>query len=173
MCQGGCRVLFHAGYGCWYHGLTCAPCLAFLHTSLGPYLVGVPGRLIPVSSDRASRRRAVSRGRAYPGQRVRGRSQKRCFWLGLSVEEAVWRQAGNRIECSGWRGGRSWKTGVVPPRPDLPVDDWTTLLDCCFRYLGWRMSCALSTWAEPLWGSRSTRDHGFMNPTQMLTKESH
>ena len=46
--------------------------------------------------------------------------------------------------------------------------DWTTLSACCFRPLGWPMSCVLSTWAEPWHGSRSSRDPGFMNPTELL-----
>ena len=61
--------------------------------------------------------------------------------------------------------GRSQKTGVAPPRPDLSIGDWIALLACLFIYLGRPMSCALSAWAEPLLESRSTRDPGFMNPT--------
>ena len=36
VCQGGCRVLFLQayGYGPWYCGLICAPCLAFSICSL-------------------------------------------------------------------------------------------------------------------------------------------
>jgi len=61
--------------------------------------------------------------------------------------------------------GRSRQAGVVPPRSDLLVGDWTARLACCFRFLGRLTSCALSAWAERLRGSRSARDPGFMNPT--------
>jgi len=47
----------------WFD-LCALPC--FLGMSPGPCRAGIPGRLIPVGSDRASRRRAVSRGWAYP-----------------------------------------------------------------------------------------------------------
>ena len=43
----------------------------FLHPFSGPYRAGVPGRLVPVGSDCASRRGVVSRGSAHP------RSEKR------------------------------------------------------------------------------------------------
>ena len=43
----------------------------FLHLFLGPYQAGVPGQSVPVGSDCASRRGAVSRGSAH------SRSEKR------------------------------------------------------------------------------------------------
>ena len=50
--------------------LTCEPCLAFLHTSSGSYRVGVPGRMAPVGSECAGRRRAVNRVPTSPGRGV-------------------------------------------------------------------------------------------------------
>ena len=61
--------------------------------------------------------------------------------------------------------GQSQKTGAVPPRPDLPVGDWIALLTCCLDTWAGLEVCVLSAWAEPLLGSRSARDPGFMNPT--------
>ena len=61
--------------------------------------------------------------------------------------------------------GQSQKTGAVPPRPDLPVGDWIALLVCCLDAWAGLGVCALPTWAEPLLGSQSARDPGFMNPT--------
>ena len=69
--------------------------------------------------------------------------------------------------------GQSRQAGAVPSWPDLPVGDWTALLDCCFRHLGRPMSCALSAWAEPLRESRSVRDPRFMNPIDCDAKSLH
>ena len=62
--------------------------------------------------------------------------------------------------------GQSRKVGAVPPWPDLPVGDWIALLACCLDTWAGPGVCALSAWAERLLGSRSTRDLGFMNPTE-------
>ena len=92
----------------------------FLRSFPGPYRAGVPGWLVPVGSDCASRRGVVSRGSAHP------RSETRVgvgsgVWLGLPVGEAVRRRAGDQSERSGRRGGPESEAGVVPPRPGLPV----------------------------------------------------
>ena len=60
----------------------------FLRPFPGPYRAGVPGRLVLVGSDCASRRRAVSRVWHTPSQR-RGSESKVVFWLGLPVGGAV------------------------------------------------------------------------------------
>ena len=94
-----------------------------------------------------------------------GQSQKWRFGQAFQSERPS--GGGLETEASAPVGevGQSQKTGVVPPRPDLPINDWIALLACLFRYLGRPMSCVLSAWDEPLLGSRSTRDLGFMNPT--------
>ena len=38
------------GYGLWYRGLTCEPCLAFLRTPPGSFRADVPDRMAPVGS---------------------------------------------------------------------------------------------------------------------------
>jgi len=48
----------------------------FLRLFSGPYRAGVPGRLVPVGSDCASWRRAVSRDSAHPRFGDTGRGQK-------------------------------------------------------------------------------------------------
>ena len=122
----------------------------------GPYLAGVSGRLVPVSSDCASWRGAVSRGSARP------RSEKRVgvvsgVWPGFPVGEVVRRRARDRSEHSGRRGGPEPKAGAVPPRSGLPVGDQIVLLAYPFSYLGQPRSCALSSWAEPLFWKAGPR----------------
>ena len=48
--------------------------------------------------------------------------------------------------------GRRRQSGVVPPRPDLPVVIGPSFWPVVFRLLDWPMSCALSSWAEPFVG---------------------
>ena len=143
------------------------PCLAFLRLFPGPFRAGVPSWLVPVGSGCASWRRAVSRVFTYPGQR-HGVGVGGSALPGLPVGETVRRRLETEVSASVGDVGRSRQAGAVPPRPDLPVGDWTVLLACCFRLLGRPMSCALSAWAEPLRGSRSARDPGFMNPTAIV-----
>jgi len=146
--------------------LTCEPCLAILRTSHCPYRAGVPGRLISVGSDRASRRRTVSRGWAYSRSESAGSESEVVFGLGLPIGEAVRRRLESEVSALVGEVGRSSRrVGVVPLRPVLSVGDWNAPSACCFRFLGRPMSCMLSTWAKPWRGSRSPRDSGFMNPT--------
>ena len=74
-------------------------------------------------------------------------------WPGLPVGEAVRKWAGVGSECcsyfvrpSGRRGGPESEVGAVPPRPDLPVEDWIVLL-----------ACRLGVWAGPRVARRSQR----------------
>ena len=60
------------------------------------------------------------------------------FWLGLLVEEAIRRRAGDQSQRSGRRGGAGSEAGAIPPRLGLPVGDWIALL--AYR---------LGTWAGP------------------------
>ena len=99
----------------------------YLRLFPSPYRAGVPGQLVSVGSDCASRKGAVSRGSVHL------RSEKRVgvgsgVGPGLPVGEAVRRRAGDRNECSCRSGGPESETDVVPPRPGLPVGDWITLL---------------------------------------------
>ena len=91
-CQGGCRVLFLQVYMVWSPVLWFDLCALpyFLHPFPGPYRAGIPGRLVPVGSERVSRRRAVSRGLEHPRSETRVRVGSG-VWLGLSVGEAVQR----------------------------------------------------------------------------------
>ena len=67
LCQGGCRVLFLQVYRVWSPILRFDLCALpyFLRPFPGPYRAGVPGLLVPVGSDCASRRGAISRGSAH------------------------------------------------------------------------------------------------------------
>ena len=110
----------------------------------GPHRTGVPGRLVPVGSDCASRRRAVSRGSVHPRSET-GVRVGSGVWPGLPVGEAVRGRAGvgsehcsSLVRPSGRRGGPKSKAGVVPSRPGLPVGDWIALL-----------ACRLGIWASP------------------------
>ena len=67
------------GYGPLYHGLTCAHRPALLRLFPGPFWAGVPGRLVPVGYNRASRRRAVSRGWSYPRSESAGSELEAVF----------------------------------------------------------------------------------------------
>ena len=145
----------------WFD-LCTLPCL--LHPFPGLFQAGVPGQSVPVGSGCASRRRAVSRVFAYLGRR-RGVRVGGSALTGLPVGETARRRLETEVSAPVGEVGRSRQAGVVPPRPDLPVDDWTALMACCFRLLGRPMSYALSAWAKPLQGSWSTRHPGFMNPT--------
>ena len=101
-CQGGRRVLFLQVYRVRSLVLRFDLCTLsyFLCPFPSPYRAGVPGRLVPVSSDCASRRRAVSRGSAHP--RRRG-----------SESEVVFGQAFRSERPSG--GGPESEASVVPP----------------------------------------------------------
>ena len=74
----------------------------------------------------------------------------------------------SKVRPSGRRGGPESEAGAVPPRPGLPVGDWIALL--AYRLGTWagprvaRLVRNVVCWAEPLLGSRSMRDPGFMNP---------
>ena len=50
--------------------LTCEPCLAFLRTSSSALRTGCPGRMAPVGSECAGRRRKVSRAPTSPGRGI-------------------------------------------------------------------------------------------------------
>ena len=69
--------------------LTREPCPAFLHTSPGSYRAGVPGRMAPVGSECAGRRRAVSRVPTSPGQRDTGSKSEVGLRVGLPIGEAI------------------------------------------------------------------------------------
>ena len=146
----------------------------FLRSFTSPHRAGVPSRLFPVGSDCASRRRAVSRGSAHP------RSETRVgvgsgVWPGLPVGEAVleagWRpkralQSERRAGVkSGLHSSLARHSGWRSDRPS----------GLSFRYLGRPMSCMfvckVVRCAEPLLGSRSTRDPEFMNPTLCFVKK--
>ena len=150
---GFCHARRVAGYPsdmpCWYYpigvqgtvlgiAVDLSALSYFLHPFPGPHRAGVPGRLVLVGSDCASRRGAVSRGSAH------SRSEKRVgvgsgFWPSLPVGEAVQRRARARSEScssfvrpSGQRGGPESEAGTVSPRPGLLVGDWIVLLACHF-----------------------------------------
>ena len=143
----------------------------FLRPFPSPHRVVVPGRLVLLGSDCASRRGAVSRGSAHPRSEtwVRVRSG---VWLGLLVEEAVRSQKRALLLLSeAFRSERQARVKSGRHFSSARAFGWR--LDhpsgLSFRYLGWPKSCALVRnvvcWAKPLQGSRSTRDPGFMNPT--------
>ena len=94
----------------------------FLCPFPGPYRAGVPDRLVPIGSDCASRRRAVSRGLPYPWSetRVGVGSDVR---PGPPVGEAIRRWVGDRSERFGRRGGPESKADAVPPRLGLPIGE--------------------------------------------------
>ena len=125
----------------------------------GPHRAGVPGRLVPVGSNCASRRRAVSKDPVYPRSETRvgvrsvvwpgfpveeaGRSRKRALFFGQAFRSERW--AGVRSErCSstarpsGRRGGPKLEASAIPLWPVLPVGDWIALL-----------ACRLGIWASP------------------------
>ena len=124
-CQRGRRVLFLQVYKVrspvsWFD-LCALPC--FLRSFPISFRASIPGRLVPVGSDCASRRRTVSRVFTYPGRRH-----------GVGVgSSALARPSGRRgyLEAAGVRAsapigevGRSWKMGAIPPWPGLSVGDW-------------------------------------------------
>ena len=152
-----------------------------METSLCAYRAGVPGRLVPVGYDCASRRGAVSRGSAHSrsekrvevgssvlarpsGRRGRlevGRCRKRALFL---LCEAF--QVERRAEVgSGRRSSSARPSGRRLDRPS----------GLSFRYFGpaqeLRVVRNVVCWVEPLLGSRSMRDPGFMNPTSVVEKE--
>ena len=143
----------------------------FLCPFPSPYRAGIPGRLVPVGSDCASRRGVVSRGSAHPWSEKQVRVGSG-VWPGLLVGEAVRRRVGDQSEHSGRRGGPESEAGAVSPRPGLPVGNWIVLLACCLGIWAGPRVCALVRnvvcWVEPLLGSRSMRDPGFMNPTHAI-----
>ena len=117
-------------YGPWYCGLTCAPCLAFSIHSLvlteraSPIGWFQSALIVPVGDE-------LWVGVWRILGRRRGSKSEIVLWPGLSVGEAVRRRARDQSKRSGRRGGSESDTGVVPPRPDLPVGDWIVLRACC------------------------------------------
>ena len=103
----------------------------------GPRRAGVPGRLVPVGSDCASRRRVVSRGSVHPRSEtqvgVRGG-----VWPSLSVGEAVQRR--HRVESEAFRLER--QAGVRSGRRSSSARPSGRRLD---RPSG----CRLGIWAGP------------------------
>ena len=85
-CQGGWRVLFLQVYRVRTLVLRFELCALpyFLCPFYGLYRAGVPGRLVPVGSDRASQRRVVSRGLTHPRSETWGRVGSG-VWPGLPV----------------------------------------------------------------------------------------
>ena len=77
------------GYDPLYRGLTCA--LPSLFTP-GPFRVDVSGRMAPVGSSHASRRRAASRLPTGPRSESRGRNRKQHFGPGLLIGETALRR---------------------------------------------------------------------------------
>ena len=136
--------------------LTCEPCLAFLRTSSGSYRTGVPGRMAPVGSECAGRRRAVSRVPTSPGRRDTGLESKVALWARPSDRRGRPEAAGGRSECSDRSGGPKGSTSGRCSFRSKPSS----------RRLGRSSGLLyLDSWAEPWRGSRSPRDPGFMNPT--------
>ena len=127
----------------------------FLRLFPGPYRAGVPSRSVPVGSDCASRRGAVSRGLAFSCLEKRVGVESG-VWPSLPVGEAVRRRAGVGS------GRRSSSARPSDRRLDHPSG-------LSSRYFGpaheLRVARNVVCWAEPLLGSRSMRDPGFMNPT--------
>ena len=80
--------------------------------------------------------------------------------------------------CSsfGRRGGPESEAGVVLPRPGLLVGVLDRPSGLSFRFFGLAQELRVvrnaACWAEPLLGSRSLRDPGFMNPTLALLDQS-
>ena len=105
-CQGGRRVLFQHVYRVWslvlWFDLCALAC--FLRSSPGPFRAGVPGRIAPVGSGRASRRRVVSRVPVNPGRRRKIRVSSSA-WARPSDRRGRPKAAGVRSERSGRRGG--------------------------------------------------------------------
>ena len=137
----------------------------FLCLFPGPYRAGVPGRLVLVGSDCTSRRGAVSRGSAHSRSETRvkvGSGVLARLFGRRGRPEAGWRPK-RVLRSERWAevGSRCCSSSARPSgrRLDRPSG-------LSFRYSGRPMSCALSVWAEPLLGSRSGRDPGFMNPTR-------
>ena len=87
--------------------LTCEPCLGFLHMFSGSYRAGVPGRMAPVGSECAGRRRAVSRVPTSPGRRDVGSESEVGLEVGLPIKEAVWRRLKPELSAPVGEVGRS------------------------------------------------------------------
>ena len=137
----------------------------------GPYRAGVPSQLVPVGSDCASRRGVVSRGSVHPRSEKRVGVRKWCLARPSSRRgrpEAGWRpkralRSERRAEVgSGCRSSSARPSGQ---RLDHPSG-------LSSRYFGpayeLRVTRNIVYWAEPLLGSWSMRDPGFMNPTTVL-----
>ena len=72
--------------------LTCEPCFAFLCMPSGSYRMGILGRMAPVGSECAGRRRAMSRVPTSPGRRDVGSESEVGLRAGLLIGEAVRRR---------------------------------------------------------------------------------
>ena len=109
----------------------------------------------PVGSDRAGRRRAVSRGSVFSRLEKRVGVRKRALsspWPGLPVGEV-----GRSRKRAPFLLGQAFRSEIGSPF-------WSVV-----RFLGrprsLRVVRNVVCWAELLLGSRSMRDPGFMNPT--------
>ena len=98
------------GYSPWYYGLTCAPCFAFSVRSLvfseraSPVGWFQPALVAPVGEEQRA-------GFLHTLVGDVGLESEVVFWLGLPVEEAIRRWAGDRSEPSGRRGGPESENG--------------------------------------------------------------
>jgi hypothetical protein len=159
------------GYGPRYCGLTCAPYLTFSICFLVLTERVSPVGWFQTSSWLWSRQSKKSSEEEFGASPVgdTGRSRKRCLARPFGQRgrpEAGWRpKRGLRSERRARVRNGCHSSSARPSgrRLDCP----SGLL---FRYLGRPRSCALSAWAEPLLGSRSARDPGFMNPTEYTIK---
>ena len=140
LCQGGCRVLFLQVYRVWSLVLRFDLCALpyFLRPFPGSDRAGVPGRLVSVGSSLRQSEKSSEQGFGASPVGDAGRSRKRCFSQDFRSERPSGGGLETEVSPPVGKVGRSWKTVVAPPRPDLPVGDWIVFLACC-----------LDTWAGP------------------------
>ena len=69
--------------------LACEPCLSFLRMPSGSYRMGILGRMAPVGSECAGRRRAMSRVLMSLGRRDTGLESEVGLEAGLLIGEAI------------------------------------------------------------------------------------
>ena len=122
----------------------------------GSYRTGVPGRMAPVGSKCASRRRAVSRVPMSPGRRDAGSESEVALWARPSDQRGRLEAARGRSECSDRSSGPKGSTSGRRSFWSRPSS----------RRLGRPSGLLyLDSSAKPWRGSRSSRDPRFMNPT--------
>ena len=131
LCQVGCGVLFPQAYRVWSWYRVLTLCATF---SVHPWSLpsGNPGRMAPVGTGRASRRRTVSRLTTSLRSETRGWSRKQRFGPGLPIGESARRRPAPEASAPVEEVAEEVVERAFVLSVDLPVGDRSVPPARCF-----------------------------------------